>query len=440
MLALSATLITGCSDDDDLTMVEPTEKTFTITIENIATAGEYFGTGVFNTPVGASAPAAIGPAEAYEFRFGAGPGHRLSFATMMVQSNDLFYAPSGAGIMLFDGTNPVTGDITDQIMLWDAGSEANEEPGLGDNQPPHQSGPNTGAADSDNNVRLVDDTFSYPAVSDVLSATLTYHGHNEFTLRLENVSSSTTLMPPSGPTLAVPLAPGVFVVHTEDNPLFTADMPGFGEGLAALAEDGNPALLAPVLDGRTGIASPLAPGAFAIHSSGMPLFATGMNAMGTGLENLAEDGDPSVLFGELDGSTSIEEVGTFAIPVGAAAAGALLPGHSYEFSVTAEPGDYLSFATMFVQSNDLFLGSADHGIELFDVSGEALMGDITDQIMLWDAGTENNQWPGVGADQAPRQTGPDMGDDDGSAMVRLVNDGFSYPEINQAIRVTVTVQ
>ncbi len=58
--------------------------------------------GVFNTPVGAKAPGAIGPGGAYEFTFRATPGSKLSFTMMFGQSNDLYYAPNDTGIALFD--------------------------------------------------------------------------------------------------------------------------------------------------------------------------------------------------------------------------------------------------------------------------------------------------------------------------------------------------
>lgn len=54
--------------------------------------------GIFNTPVGATAPGPTGPAGVYEFTFTATPGSRLSFAMMFGQSNDLFYAPNDMGI------------------------------------------------------------------------------------------------------------------------------------------------------------------------------------------------------------------------------------------------------------------------------------------------------------------------------------------------------
>lgn len=57
---------------------------------------------IFNTPVGATAPGPIGPGGAFESTFTAAPGSRLSFAMMFGQYNDLFYAPNGTGIALFD--------------------------------------------------------------------------------------------------------------------------------------------------------------------------------------------------------------------------------------------------------------------------------------------------------------------------------------------------
>ena len=110
------------------------------------------------------------PGSSYTFTVDAVPGDMLSFGTMFVQSNDLFYAPSGNGIALFNGSLGVSGDVTSQIMLWDAGTESNERPGVGVNQAPRQSGPNTGD-DEGGNVRLEDDAYDYP--SPVLRVTIT---------------------------------------------------------------------------------------------------------------------------------------------------------------------------------------------------------------------------------------------------------------------------
>src|SRR5262245_43768935 len=101
--------------------------------------------GVFNTPVGAMAAGPIRPGDGYEYTVTARPGMKL-FSTMMFgQSNDWFYSPDAIGIALFDAKgNPVSGDITDKFILWDAGTEVNEEIGVGANQGPRQPKPNTG--------------------------------------------------------------------------------------------------------------------------------------------------------------------------------------------------------------------------------------------------------------------------------------------------------
>ena len=50
----------------------------------------------------------------------------LSFTFMFGQSNDLFYAPKNA-IALFDKTGkPIGGDITNQLVLLDAGTEVKD--------------------------------------------------------------------------------------------------------------------------------------------------------------------------------------------------------------------------------------------------------------------------------------------------------------------------
>jgi hypothetical protein len=91
---------------------------------------------------------------------------------MFGQSNDLFYS-NDRPIALFDaGGKPVTGDMTAQLSLWDAGTEVNEEPGLGPNQGPRQATPDAGTAEHGSVVH-VHDRFHYPRTGDVLRVTIT---------------------------------------------------------------------------------------------------------------------------------------------------------------------------------------------------------------------------------------------------------------------------
>jgi hypothetical protein len=101
--------------------------------------------GVFNTPVGSMGPGPIRPGNSFEYTFTATPGMKLFSAMMFGQSNDWFYSPDANGIELFDGKgNPVSGEITNKFILWDAGTEVDEEIGIGPNQGPRQPAPNTG--------------------------------------------------------------------------------------------------------------------------------------------------------------------------------------------------------------------------------------------------------------------------------------------------------
>ena len=133
--------------------------------------------GAFNTPVGADGPGPLLPGGAYEFEVKATPDTPyLSFATMFVQSNDLFIAPDEMGIALFDmdgmAMEMMMHDVTAELLLWDAGTEANEEPGAGPYQPPRQSAANTGPADGMATVHVVDDGFTYPDVTALVKVTI----------------------------------------------------------------------------------------------------------------------------------------------------------------------------------------------------------------------------------------------------------------------------
>ena len=75
------------------------------------------------------------------------------------------------------------------------------------------------------------DGFTYPDVSDVVTVTLSESG-GTFTVTIAVDSASST-----------PIAPGVYVIYTGSDPLFTQNTTDRGEGLEALAEDGDPSTL-----------------------------------------------------------------------------------------------------------------------------------------------------------------------------------------------------
>lgn len=375
---------------------------FTVSIENIMEARAYFASGTTGL---------ILPDESETISFNAGIGHYLSFATMFVQSNDLFIGPDQNGLALYaeDGAAK-TGDITEYIRLWDAGTEVNEEPGMGPNQAPRQSGPNTGTIEN-GVVQLVNDAFVYPPTNESVEITLTHDGGTGFSMTIKNVSATSAV-----PT---PFAPGVWTIHSANQaPLFVDGSPA-SIGLENIAEDGDNSILDTEISDNSGLVSPFAPGTFAINN---PVFMSGQPSS-SALEALAEDGNPGGF------------VNVFAVPVNASGPGPLFPGDAYSFSFTATDGDALSFATMFVQSNDWFIGS--NSILLFE-SGNAITGDITQLVQLYDAGSEVDEYAGAGLHQAPRQSGANSGPDE-SGLVEVENDAGSHvPTVSNMVRVTIS--
>ncbi len=405
-------LVIGCADDDngDNGIVDnEVAKTVTVTIMNESGDLKYIGSGSFGAGL-------VEPGDSMSITFRAPEGSRLSFATMFVQSNDWFFAPDDQGMPLYDGATPLEGDITDSLKLWDAGTEFDQPIGTGDAQAPRQSGPNTGANDDVQAVRLVTETEYQP--DSVLTATITPMDDDQFKLTIKTLGNSPT-----------PLSPGVWVVHTEGMPIFEGAAPDMGKGLESLAEDGMPGELAASLDSATGVSTPLSPGVWAVGDSVGILFETGSSASAA-LEKLAEDGDPSALDSVFNvAGLSSETFGN----------GLIQPGSSVSFSATISPGQRLFFATMLVESNDAFFASGEDGIVLLPSGGSLTTGDITNMVEFWDAGTEVNQIPGFGDYQALRQAGPDTGVDEGGTVEEItISDPFTYGSVDQLISVTVS--
>lgn len=207
-----------------------------------------------------------------------------------------------------------------------------------------------------------------------------------FMVHVENVSTGSTLALSDGGSAPAPTAPVLWVVHTEDDPVFTR----------------------------------------------------GSHDRGEGLESLAEDGSPVELVGSLTGKPGIVAVGAAAVPVGEDQPGPILTGAAYHFEFDAERGQRLTLVFMFGQSNDVFFANDGDGIDLFD-DGRPISVDITSRLRLWDAGTEVNQEPGAGPDQAPRQSGENTGTSEREPVRELsdVRDGFRYPQVREVVRVTI---
>lgn len=416
------TLVTPLSDffwmthDDTVTMFE-TGAAASAGIESLAEDGITAGLeGEFTAGAGGVGEAAAiagpflpgdakGPGDSITFVVnGDAATPWLSFATMVVQSNDAFLAPPATGVRLFDeddtprDNEDVRDDILRVLTVWDAGTEANETPGVGLNQVLRQGDtPNVGPADADTNVRIYQDVGSDLAgdsLGGVITVSITEDDENagSFIVRLENTSDTT----------------------------------------------GYPAVLTPAF--------------YMLHDDSVMMFEVGSDAS-PGLEALAEDGGTAGIVGEWDGSAGVLLAQADNQPLNEAMdvldPGPLQPGEFYEFSVTPDDENrFFSFAQMVVPSNDTFAAFGSGGIALLDSMGdvrsdEAIAADIASDLVAWDAGTEGNQAGAAGRDQPPRQAGDDTGQGNGSGLVRVHEDGpgnvviWSAPQPNQLVRVTL---
>jgi hypothetical protein len=333
------------------------------------------------------------PGESYIFYVTPDAAHpSLTIAAMVGESNDAFIATPPTGVRLLDPSGAlrraldVREDLMSTLATWDAGTEANEPPGVGLNQAPRQAATNTGPADPDDQIRLYADSsndLAGPGLGGFASVSVKGAEHGEFVVTIENTSQSTRY--PGA------LSPIAFVVH---------------DGGARLFENGKPA--------------------------------------STGLERLAEDGAASELVDQLAKIASVKNAGVSDTPEGAASAGPLMPGQSYRFTVIPDAAHrYLDIASMVMPSNDTFMAFEPGGVALLDANGTPrpdaeIANDIALRLAAWDAGTELNQAGAAGPAQAPRQHALDLGPPEGDGTVRRASLSlWPIPETKRIIRVTI---
>lgn len=154
------------------------------------------------------------------------------------------------------------------------------------------------------------------------------------------------------------------------------------------------------------------------------------------IENIAE---PTETFQILSEPRPIYDVLVDDTPQGTTDAGPLQPGDSYVIRLSG-PGN-LSFASMFVPSNDTFFAfDTPRGLPLFGADGTPLEGDLTNRVVLWESGTEVDVAPGEGPNQAPDQPNPNTGDDENGVIAPLSDDptlAATYPAVADVISVTL---
>jgi hypothetical protein len=359
----------------------------TITIENVLNSKPLVESGTFQ---GTGSPALILPGQSTTITFSAAKGEALSFATMYGWSNDLFFAPANPGILVYDaGGNPIEGDVSAQVKLWDNGTRINQVPGSAVNHP--------GTADSKNITEVSGADAQgnrYPAASKLVKATLKYNGNSSFTLTLMNISGGTAN--------ETPLSPGVWTISyiVGGNLLSPAPLYASGEptanGLTKIAEAGDNTQLWAYVQTITGIFTPLSPVLVVIYKDiDNPVYKLGEPDRGQGLKYIAQRGVADTLAAYLKNVKGVKAVYNLA----AADTRVLLPvingqaGSKVTQQISVAKGDRLAIATMYGFSNDWFFASTGNGVD------PTVTGDISSSIQLYNDGTAVDQFPGAGVTQ-----------------------------------------
>lgn len=420
-IALFTLLFASCQKDDN---DAPDNKTATITVENVLQAQPLVESGTFQ---GAGSPALILPGQSVTIHFAAAKGERLTFATMYGYSNDLFFAPENPGIAVYDTDgNPLEGDVSSQIKLWDNGTRINQVPGATVNHP--------GVEDSQS-ITEVDGTDAqgntYLPASRLVNATLVYDGNSYFTLTLKNISGGTAN--------ETPLSPGVWAVSyiaggnlLDAAPIYTEGQ-ATANGLTAIAEAGDNTPLSTYLSSITGIFTPLSPVLVVVYNGiENPIYKTGENDRGEGLKLLAQQGNADTLAAALKNKPGVKAVYVLPDPNTKVLLPVMngMPGGKVSQQITYAAGDRLAIATMYGFSNDWFFALNDNGVD------PANKGDISPSIGLYDDGTAINQFPGAGITQF-NLAGTPLTESKPIMAVPNPNEFTTLPSLTDMIHVTL---
>jgi len=332
-------------------------------VENTAVIKDFVESGTFR---GTGTPPVVFPGQTINFKFHAGKGQRLMFTTMYGASKDWFFAPENPGIALYNESGlPITGDISNQIKLWDNGSKDNM----------------TGAVES-KPITMV----TMVNASSLMKLNLSYQADlSEFTLSISNTSGGTTN--------ETPFSPGVWAISNVLGGALLNNEPFYKMGMltnpeiTAIAEGGNNIPLATKTMTATGVITGLSPVLIVVYQGNMnPIFQAGTKDMNNGLKEVAQMGDPAKLKNYLMQKQGIKKVYV-------AGDAPIAPGAKVSVQIESNPGDKIAYVTMFGYSNDWFY--ANEG----EVSAQT-KGDLTAKTALFNDGTAVDQYPGAGNNQA----------------------------------------
>ena len=398
MFALASTVLVSCSDNDGKDMSQPVSSV--ISFENVLEPKEFVESGAFVGMGGAGVDAPVVlPGSSISFKFHAGKGQALMFATMYGKSKDWFFAPENPGLKLYnDNGTAITGDVSSQIKLWDNGTKDNM----------------TGDAESANIMEV-----GGVSAPQLMQLDLDYMASSsEFTLTITNTSGGTAN--------ETPFSPGVWAVSNVFGGKLLNEMPFYTKGamsnaeITAIAESGNNSLLSAKVSANTGIITGVSPAVVVIYTGDVnPIFEAGKKDAGIGLSNLAQMGDGSILKASLEKMSNVKKVYI-------AGNAPVAPGEKAEVMFESVEGDHIAYAAMFGYSNDWFYAN--------DATIPAsIKGDVTLKTALFDDGTAVSQYPGAGNTQGLFTGKPEKEEKN----IVKVDEMFPVPAINMVLKVII---
>lgn len=338
----------------------------TISFENISSAKEYAQSGTFQA-TGSSIE--VMPGQEIQISFTAEKGQILTFATMYGNSWDLFFAPENPGIELFDNNgNPITGDISNKVKLWDAGTKKNNDPRRNKANQPRE--------DEDGKVTEIngkDGIYDYPSAGEMMKLNLAYNAAtSRFTLTIRNNTNATKVQ--------TPFSTGVWAVSNtfdgkpvNEKPLFDTGEKA-GTELVALAERGDNKLLGDKLAAETGVFTALSPVIITIYGGEQnPLSAIEQNAMNDYFKEWTQSGNMDNIKKALENNPNVKSVHLISSET--------KPGDTSEVTYNARRGEKIAFSTRVGQS---IIGN--------NTSIDALQrSDITGMVNRYNNGMAGNQ-------------------------------------------------
>ncbi|MGH1518680.1 spondin domain-containing protein [Chryseobacterium sp. JK1] len=115
---------------------------------------------------------------------------------------------------------------------------------------------------------------------------------------------------------------------------------------------------------------------------------------------------------------------------GTGASPLIMPGQTTSITFSAGKTQALMFATMYGASKDWFFASQQPGIKLFDANGNAITGDVSSSVLLWDNGTRDNI-----SGAAESKTIAQVPNVNASQLMKL---NLSYNDVTSQFTLTIT--